>query len=73
VEQAGTRKLYSITAPGKAHLASNRASADTILDTLSRIGSRMDDVREAFAGLGDSDDRRRYRARPFLDSNDFRQ
>jgi DNA-binding PadR family transcriptional regulator len=55
VEQEGTRKLYSITAFGKAHLASNRASADTILDTLSRIGSRMDDVREAFAGVGDSD------------------
>ena len=54
VEQAGTRKLYSITAEGKSHLASNRASADSILDTLSRIGSRMDDVREAFSG-GDSD------------------
>ena len=55
VEQAGTRKLYSITAEGKAHLASNRASADAILDALSRIGSRMDDVREAFAGVGDPD------------------
>ena len=55
VEQEGTRKLYSITAFGKAHLAANRAAADAILDTLSRIGSRMDDVREAFAGVGDSD------------------
>jgi DNA-binding PadR family transcriptional regulator len=55
VEQAGTRKLYSITAEGKAHLASNRASANAILDALSRIGSRMDDVRDAFAGVGDSD------------------
>ena len=55
VEQSGTRKLYSITALGKAHLASNRASADAILDTLLRIGSRMDDVRDAFAGVGDSD------------------
>jgi DNA-binding PadR family transcriptional regulator len=55
VEQAGTRKLYSITAEGNAHLASNRASADAILDTLSRIRSRMDDVREALAGVGDSD------------------
>src|ERR1700730_3507053 len=55
VEQAGTRKLYSITAVGKAHLACNRASADAILDALSRIGSRMDDVREAFAGVGDPD------------------
>lgn len=55
VEQAGTRKLYNITAEGKALLASDRAAADAILDTLSRIGSRMDDVREAFAGDGDSD------------------
>jgi DNA-binding PadR family transcriptional regulator len=55
VEQEGTRKLYNITAEGKAHLASNRAAADAILDALSRIGSRMDDVRDAFAGVGDSD------------------
>ena len=55
VEQVGTRKLYSITAEGKSFLASNRAYADAILDTLSRIGSRMDEVRDAFAGVGDSD------------------
>jgi DNA-binding PadR family transcriptional regulator len=55
VEQAGTRKLYSITAEGKSHLASNRTSANAILDSLSRIGNRMDDVREAFAGVGDPD------------------
>jgi DNA-binding PadR family transcriptional regulator len=55
VEQEGTRKLYNITAEGKAHLASNRAAADAIFDALSRIGSRMDDVRDAFAGVGDSD------------------
>ena len=55
VEQAGTRKLYSITAEGKAYLVCNRASADAILDALSRIGSRMDDVREALAGVGDPD------------------
>src|SRR5271154_6492066 len=55
VEQQGTRKLYSITAEGRAHLAANRASAEAILDALSRIGGRMDQVREAFAGVGDSD------------------
>ena len=55
VEQAGTRKLYSITAEGKSFLATNRADADAILDALSRIGSRMDEVRDAFAGVGDSD------------------
>ena len=55
VEQDGTRKLYSITKDGGAHLAANRTTADAILDALSRIGRRMDDVREAFAGAGDSD------------------
>src|ERR1700684_4634177 len=38
VEQQGARKLYSITAEGQAHLAANRTNAETILDTLSRIG-----------------------------------
>jgi len=55
IEQEGSRKLYRITPEGQLHLASNRAEADAILDALSRIGSRMDDVREAFAGVGDSD------------------
>lgn len=56
VEQDGTRKLYSVTEQGTAHLAENRAAADTILDALSRIGRRMDDVRDAFAGVSDLDD-----------------
>jgi DNA-binding PadR family transcriptional regulator len=55
IEQEGTRKLYRITTEGQAYLASNRAAADAILESLSRIGSRMDDVRDAFAGVDDSD------------------
>jgi len=55
VEQQGTRKLYSITPEGKAHLEANRANAEAILDALARIGGRMEQVREAFAGVGDSD------------------
>jgi DNA-binding PadR family transcriptional regulator len=55
VEQQGARKLYSLTDPGRAHLAANRAAAEAILDALGRIGGRMDEVREAFAGLGDID------------------
>ena len=51
----GTRKLYSITPQGETHLAANRTTADAILEALSRIGRRMDDVREAFAGAGDLD------------------
>jgi len=55
IEQEGSRKLYRITADGQSYLASNRTAAEAILDALSRIGGRMDDVREAFAGVGDSD------------------
>jgi DNA-binding PadR family transcriptional regulator len=50
VEQDGTRKLYGLTPEGKAHLDSNRPAADSILEMLSRIGGRMQEVREAFAG-----------------------
>lgn len=55
VAQDGGRKLYSITPQGEAHLAEQRATADAILQALSRIGRRMDEVREAFAGIGDLD------------------
>jgi DNA-binding PadR family transcriptional regulator len=55
IEQEGSRKLYRITPEGQSYLDSNRVAANAILDTLSRIGGRMDDVREAFAGVGDSD------------------
>jgi DNA-binding PadR family transcriptional regulator len=56
VQQEGTRKLYSITAEGQAHLAANQETASAILEAFSRIGGRMDQVREAFAGVGDIDD-----------------
>ncbi len=51
----GTRKLYSLTDAGRAHLTANRARADLMLDALSRIGGRMEQVREAFAGVTDAD------------------
>ena len=57
VEAEGNRKRYSITAAGHAYLQANRANADAILDALTRIGGRMEDVREAFAGLDDLDPR----------------
>jgi DNA-binding PadR family transcriptional regulator len=50
VERVGSRKLYSVTEDGRLHLAANRATAEATLEALSRIGSRMDQVREAFAG-----------------------
>jgi len=55
VEQEGARKLYRITAEGQAALAAGRATADAILQALSRIGGRMEEVREAFAGVADPD------------------
>jgi DNA-binding PadR family transcriptional regulator len=54
-EQEGPRKLYRITPEGQAHLAANRVIADGIVEALSRIAGRMDQVREAFAGVGDPD------------------
>jgi DNA-binding PadR family transcriptional regulator len=68
VEPDGARKLYLITEQGKTHLDANRSTADAILDALARIGSRMENVRNAFAGVDDeaavgSDDvRRAYHA-----------
>jgi len=51
----GNRKLYTITAAGAAHLAGSKEQAEAILAALARIGGRMADVREAFAGLQDAD------------------
>lgn len=51
VEPDSNRKLYSITEPGRHHLAANRASADAMLDALGKIGGGMEQVREAFAGM----------------------
>jgi DNA-binding PadR family transcriptional regulator len=55
VDQDGTRKLYGLTPEGKAHLDANRASANGILEMLSRIGGRMQEVRDAFAGVHEFD------------------
>ena len=55
VEVEVNRKLYRITDAGKQHLEANRANAEAILEALSRIGGRMEEVREAFAGIDDAD------------------
>src|SRR5215831_11367786 len=55
VEAEGNRKLYRITDAGKEHLEANRTSAEAILEALSRIGGRMEEVREAYAGIDDAD------------------
>lgn len=51
----GNRKLYTLTDTGRAHLDTRREQADTILETLARIGGRMAEVRDAFAGVDSAD------------------
>jgi DNA-binding PadR family transcriptional regulator len=47
VEADGARKLYSITATGKEHLAKNLSTADALFTQFGRVGERMDRVRRA--------------------------
>lgn len=51
----GNRKLYAITAPGRAHLDAHRDEVEAILAFLDRVGGRMEAVREAFTGVHDVD------------------
>lgn len=55
VEQEGNRKLYSLTDEGRKHLEANRTQVQAMLELLGRIGERMEQVREAFAGVDDID------------------
>jgi DNA-binding PadR family transcriptional regulator len=48
VESEGTKKLYSITDSGRAHLEANRGTADTLLAQLKWAGEKMEHVRRAF-------------------------
>jgi DNA-binding PadR family transcriptional regulator len=50
VEAEGSKKLYQITAAGLEKLNENRAFVDAALTQLARIGSKMERVRQAFAG-----------------------
>ncbi|MEE3625117.1 PadR family transcriptional regulator [Nitrospirillum sp. BR 11752] len=54
-EPDGNRKLYRITDSGRTHLEGHRGTAIGILEALRRIGMRMEQVREAFAGVTDAD------------------
>jgi DNA-binding PadR family transcriptional regulator len=40
-QSEGAKKLYTITAEGRAHLEANRDLADTVLDRLAAIGKRV--------------------------------
>lgn len=50
VETEGTRKRYHITDAGRVRLAEHREFVDAVIAQLARVGSRMDRVRQAFAG-----------------------
>ncbi|MDZ5648009.1 PadR family transcriptional regulator [Nitrospirillum sp. BR 11828] len=54
-EPDGNRKLYRITDSGRTHLEGHRGTAIGILEGLRRIGRRMEQVREAYAGVTDAD------------------
>jgi DNA-binding PadR family transcriptional regulator len=56
VEAEGTRKLYSITDAGRAHLEENRSVAETILAQLKWVGEKMGAMRNAFSNEGDPSD-----------------
>lgn len=49
VEAEGTKKLYSITDAGRAHLEANRGTVETLLAQLKWVGEKMEHVRRAFA------------------------
>ena len=55
VETEGSRKRYSITADGIAHLEAHRSAVDTLVEQLAWIGQRMERVREAFTTAADAD------------------
>ena len=52
-ESEGTRKLYSITDAGRAHLEENRSTADTMLAQLKWVGEKMGAMRNAFSNDSD--------------------
>ena len=56
VQAEGTKKLYSVTDAGRAHLEQNRAAVDTLLEQLQWLGRKMDHLRRAMSGGGPDDD-----------------
>jgi DNA-binding PadR family transcriptional regulator len=61
VEAEGAKKLYRITAEGRAHLEENRRVVDAIFAQLTWIAAKMEHVRRVFAGdevrAGEADER----------------
>jgi DNA-binding PadR family transcriptional regulator len=59
----GTKKVFSITDAGQAHLEENRATADHLLEHLERVGERMAKAKEWFGWDDDADEGRGRRGR----------
>jgi DNA-binding PadR family transcriptional regulator len=53
VETDGSRKLYHITASGKARLDENRSIVDSMFAQFERVGERMEHLRRAFSTFED--------------------
>jgi DNA-binding PadR family transcriptional regulator len=49
VQTDGTRKQYSITDDGRAHLEAHRGTIDTLLAQMKWVGEKMEHLRHAFA------------------------
>ena len=49
----GSKRLYTITAEGRAHLTENRAYADALLERLAVTGERFDRIRRRDERDGD--------------------
>jgi DNA-binding PadR family transcriptional regulator len=62
-EMDGTKKVFSITDAGRAHLEENRSTADHLLDHLERIGAKMAKAKEWFGWDDDADEGRGRRGR----------
>jgi DNA-binding PadR family transcriptional regulator len=63
-EIEGAKKLYAITAEGRAHLDDNRDFVDAVLERLAAIGERVSRMRRRFEG--DDGDRRDPRVSPLV-------
>ncbi len=56
VAAEGTKKLYSITDSGTAHLSEHKPEAEAILAQLAAVGQKLERVREFFSGEEDGGD-----------------
>jgi DNA-binding PadR family transcriptional regulator len=60
----GTKKLYTITEEGRAHLEDNRDFVDAVLERLAAIGEKVSRMRRRFSA--DDDDRDRNGVPPLV-------